>query len=368
MPGIRREVAPLELFFDLVFVFAVGQLTHHLLAHLDFRSAAETLVALVAVCGVWAFTSFEVTLLDVERAPTRVITVVVMGLGLFMNAGITHAFDDGPWLFAVPMLLALIGPGCYAAITAPDAELRRHFARVLLWFAVSAPLWVVGAAVDPGARLWWWAGAALIDLAGTWTAHPVPGRTTATGQLFFDARHMLERMRLFLIILLGETVLALGRVLTEHTPDVLVVLLVVGGFASLVGLWALYFGRAEELVAQHTEATEDPVRSVHIGMNILYGVLTGLVTFAAGIELVLAHAHASRAGAGGVLTLAGPAIYLLSQAIYFRVETGTGWLPRATGAGALAAAAVAAFWLPGYAVVVLLVVVLAVLVRRLAVT
>ncbi|SFW79918.1 low temperature requirement protein A [Amycolatopsis australiensis] len=360
-PNVRREVAPLELFFDLVFVFAVGQLTHHLLAHLGRRGAAETLVALVAVCGVWTFTSFEVTLLDVERGATRVITVVVMGLGLFMNAGITRAFAGGPWLFAVPMLVALVGPGGYAALAAPDAELRRHFARVLLWFAVSTPLWVVGAAADPETRLWWWAAAALVDLAGTWTAHPFPGRTTATERIEFDARHMLERMRLFLIILLGETVLALGRVLSEHTPEVLTVLVAVGGFASLVGLWAVYFGRSEEQVEQHTEAAEDPVRSVHIGMNVLYGVLTGLVTFAAGIELVLAHVHDARAGVGGALALAGPAIYLLSQTIYFRVETGTGWRPRAIGTGVLAVAAVAAYWLPGYAVVALLVVVLAAL-------
>ena len=67
----HRDVSPLELFFDLVFVLAVGQLTHHLIEHLTWRGAAETLVALIAVCGVWAFTTFEVTLLDIERRGTR---------------------------------------------------------------------------------------------------------------------------------------------------------------------------------------------------------------------------------------------------------------------------------------------------------
>jgi len=88
---------------------------------LTWRGAAETLIMLVAVCGVWAFTTFEVTLLDIERSATRAVTIAVMGLGLFMNARISHAFDDGPWLFVVPLLIALVGPGC-----TPRPRPRRH--------------------------------------------------------------------------------------------------------------------------------------------------------------------------------------------------------------------------------------------------
>jgi low temperature requirement protein LtrA len=354
----HREVSPLELFFDLVFVLAIGQLTHHLVDHLTWHGAAETLVALVAVCGVWAFTTFEVTLLDIERTATRAVTITVMGLGLFMNAGIGHAFDESPWLFVVPMLLALIGPAVYAAATAPTPSLRRHFLHVLIWFAVSAPFWVAGAAVDPERPLWLWAVAALVDLVGTWSAHPLPGGGTQTQQLPFDAEHMLERMRLFLIILLGETVLTLGRAIAAHHSDALTLALAAGCFVALVCLWAVYFGRAEQIVESHIAATENPIRSVHIGINVIYGVVTGLVMFAAGSELVLAHAGDDRAGVGGVLMLAGPAIYLLSHAIYFRLTTHTGWVPRAVGAAVLASASVAAYWLPSYAVVLALVLIL----------
>ncbi|GAA4552932.1 low temperature requirement protein A [Amycolatopsis samaneae] len=362
----HRDVSPLELFFDLVFVLAIGRLTHHLVDHLSWLGAAETLIAVIAVCGVWTFTSFELTLLDIDRGATRVIAIAVMGLGLFMNAGITHAFAENPWLFVVPMLLALVGPGCYAAVAAPNPALRGHFVRVLVWFAVSTPLWVIGAAVSPGTRIWWWGAAAVIDLIGTWTAHPTPGRTTRTERLTFDVDHMLERMRLFLIILLGETVLTLGGVLAEHTPDTLTLLVAVGAFLALVCLWAIYFGRAEQAVMSHIATTADPLRSVHRGMNVIYGVLTGLVVFAAGIDLVLAHVHDDRAGAGGVLVLAGPALYLLSQAVYFRLETGRGGLARAVGVVALAVAAAFAFWLPPYTVIAVLVIILVLLTAHLA--
>lgn len=353
-----REVSPLELFFDLVFVLAIGQLTHQLVTHLTWRGAAETLVTLVAVCGVWTFTSFEVTLLDIERTGTRLVTVMVMIFGLFMNAGITHAFDDSPWLFVVPMLAALVGPGCYAALTSPSRELRRHFSRVLIWIAASTPFWVIGGARSPGDRIWWWAVAACIDLVGTWTAHPLPGRTIRTQHLPFDADHMLERMRLFLIILLGETVLALGRAISDHHSDTLTLALALGGFVALLCLWAVYFGRDEHLVVSHLATADDPIGIVHVGINVVYGVVAGLVMLAAGSELVLAHAHDQRAGAAGALVLLGPVVYLLAQAIYFRVGPGTAWVPRVLGAALLAAGAAPAYWLPPYAVVVLLAVIL----------
>ncbi|MFF0488690.1 low temperature requirement protein A [Nocardia sp. NPDC004068] len=353
----RREVSPLELFFDLVFVLAVGQLTHHLTAQLSWRGAAETLVALIAVCGVWAFTSFEVTLLDIERRATRAVTLAVMGLALFMNAGIAHAFDDGSWLFVVPMLVALGGPAGYAAVSAPTPELRTHFRHVLVWFAISAPLWIIGAAVDSEIRLYLWFAAALIDLLGTWTAHPVRG-SVRTARLPFDAEHMLERMRLFLIILLGETVLTLGRVIADHRRDPVTLVLALGCAAALVCLWAVYFGRSEQLVVTHAVEIENPIRAVHVGINAIYGVVAGLVLFATGSELLLAHTTTRSAGVPGVLVLAGPALYLLSQAIYFRWEMGIGWRIRLIGAAALGVGAAVAYWLPTYLVVVVLVAIL----------
>ncbi|MEV4152907.1 low temperature requirement protein A [Nocardia salmonicida] len=365
-PPLSRAVSPLELFFDLVFVLALGQLTHHFVAHLTWRGGAETLVALIAVVGIWTFTTFEITMLDIERKGTKLITVAVMALGLFANAGIAHAFDDSPWLFVVPMLAALIGPSVYAAVTAPDDALRGHYLRVLLWFVVSTPLWLVGAMVEPDTRLWFWAAAAAVDLTGTWLAHPVPGRRIDSRQLAFDAEHVVERMRLFLIIMLGETVLTLGRVITEHHDDALVLTLAFGCFLALVCLWQIYFARAETDVVRDITRTADPIAAVHLGLSAIYGVVAGLVIFAAGAETVLGHAHTDRAGVAGVLIMIGPAVYLLSQAYYFRRETGTGWLPRVVGAAVLGVTAIAAYWLPPWLVIVVLVLILGGLAVRLS--
>src|SRR4051812_12423839 len=99
------EVAPLELFFDLVFVFALTQLSHHLLDHLNWRGAAETAVLLMAVFAVWSYTSFEATLLKPYQTRTTWMVLAVMFGGLFLNASITGAFGAEPWAFVVPLLL-----------------------------------------------------------------------------------------------------------------------------------------------------------------------------------------------------------------------------------------------------------------------
>lgn len=98
----KFEVTPLELFFDLVFVFAVSQLSHHLLQHLSWRGAAETVVLLLAVYRTWSTTSWDAAMLGVNRRDARSMLLIVMGLGLFMNAAILVAFGAGVWAFILP--------------------------------------------------------------------------------------------------------------------------------------------------------------------------------------------------------------------------------------------------------------------------
>lgn len=150
------EITSLELFFDLVFAFAVSQLSHHLLARTDWRGAAETLVMLVGVFSVWAYTSFEVTLSHTRRSHLAPMMFAVMLLGLFMNAAIVQAFDERPFAFIVPLLAIQIGRTLLSTIpAAPTPLLRRHYTIMLSWILASAPLWAAGAFAAPGSRLVW---------------------------------------------------------------------------------------------------------------------------------------------------------------------------------------------------------------------
>ena len=102
--------------------------------------------------------------------------LAVMLVGLFMNAAIAHAFDSGGWAFVVPLLVIQGGRSILKIVTAPTRMLREHYARLLCWILATAPLWITGAILQVESRLLWWAGAAVIDLIGTWLAHPLPGR------------------------------------------------------------------------------------------------------------------------------------------------------------------------------------------------
>src|SRR5215212_7215405 len=129
--GPEYEVTPLELFFDLVFVFAVSQLSHHLLAHLSWRAAAETLVLLRAVYAVWYSTSWAATMIPADQPRTRGMVLTVMLLGLFMNASVTGAFATSGWAFVIPFLLIQLGRTVWTLASARDAVFRDHFLRTL---------------------------------------------------------------------------------------------------------------------------------------------------------------------------------------------------------------------------------------------
>src|SRR5262245_46317111 len=198
----KYEVTPLELFFDLVFVFAISQLSHYWLEHLTWRGTAEMLVLLLSILGVWAYTSWAATLIRVDRPGTARMILTVTLLGLFMNAAVPRAFTPWGWAFVAPFLLIQLGRTVWTIANVPDAISREHFFRVLVWLIVTTPLWLAGALVDPGVRLRYWGLAAGVDLVGFWLAHPVPGSRLHSRHVEFAGHHMLERCRLFLIIAL----------------------------------------------------------------------------------------------------------------------------------------------------------------------
>jgi low temperature requirement protein LtrA len=317
------EVTPLELFFDLVFVFALSQLSRHLLAHLSWRGAAETLVLLLAVLTVWTYTSWAATMIPVVRSSTRRMVLAVMLLGLFMNAALARAFTtSGPWAFVVPLLLIHLGRTAWTIASATDAVYREHYVRVLIWFLATTPLWIAGAAANAEARVLWWALAAGIELTGTWLAHPIPGRRLHSENVAFDADHLLERCRLFLLIALGETVLATGTAIAQASLTMMT--LVTGTFALLgtVALWSLSFGRSNTLIVRHLEETRDPIRASRFAINALMVMVAGLIAVAVANEMVIAHplGHDGHASAAlSLLLYGGPFLFLAAQGWYLWV-------------------------------------------------
>ena len=101
----KKEVIPLSQRFSV----DLSQLSHHLLAHLSWRGAAETLVMLLAVFAVWRSTSWAATMIPADQPRTQWMVLAVTLLGLFMNGAVTGAFTTSGWAFVVPLLLIQLG-------------------------------------------------------------------------------------------------------------------------------------------------------------------------------------------------------------------------------------------------------------------
>jgi low temperature requirement protein LtrA len=325
---ISRSVSPLELFFDLVFVFAVLQLSHHLLGHLSWLGAAETAVLWVAVYCVWAYTRFEATQVHAGSARQRLIVVAVMLLGLFMNAAIGWAFTEHPWAFVVPLLVSQLGRGVVTSLCAPSAGLRAHYRRMTLWLVLGAVCWVAGSTTGEQTRLLWWGLAAVLDLAGTWLASPSSRHCLQSEGIPFDSPHVVERCQLFLLIVLGETLLDTGSALSEAPLEPATLVTGAAACVSMVALWALYGTGFDRLADDRGASTRDPVRAARVAVSGLVVVVAALITLAVGHETVIRHLHEPTSTPMVLLLVGGPALYILTQAGTLRAYGRTAWRPR----------------------------------------
>lgn len=326
---VARSVTPLELFFDLVYVFTVSQLAHHLLGHVDARGMAETLVLTLAVMYVWFMTVWTSNWLDADRQPVRLMLLCVMFASLVMSTSVGEAFGDRAWLFVVGYLAIQVGRTAFAVVAFQGHRLHRHFVNALAWEIGTGLIWVAGLAAEGDGQLAIWAAAVAISYGGVIAGHPLPGRRSpfsTDSQIY--AEHLLERFRLFFLIALGETVLTLGNAFADEpvAADRLLVLAV--AFTGSVALWWCYFHRAEEIGVQAVRETDSPSRLVGWGNYTLIAMVVGIVAIAVGDELAIADPGGGSSGAATALIFGGPAIFLLAQLGFMQRATGSFSRPR----------------------------------------
>jgi low temperature requirement protein LtrA len=342
-PGAERVVTPLELFFDLVYVFAIGQLSHHLLEHVDLRTGAETAIMTLAVIYAWYMVAWGANWLDPDRLPVRLMLVALMFASLLMSVAIPEAFDGRAWLFVTGYLLIQIGRSVFLIFALRGRALGEHFVNDLIWEVLTGALWVAGAVADGDARLVIWAVAVVATHGGVWTLHWLPGRGRAidlqhTG---IAAGHLIERFRLFFIIALGETVLVMGDAFAGEPFELERLLALSIGFAATVALWWCYFQWAERIGAAAAEAADDAGAIGWWGTWTLMLVVLALIAIAVGDELAIAHPDDEATLGFTILTFGGPVLFLLAQIVFLYEALGRVPRSRSLGLAALVLLAVA---------------------------
>lgn len=331
----RREglaaVRPVELFFDLVYVLAVTQLTHRLLDHLTLRGAAETVLLLLAVWAAWNYTTWTTNYFEPSAVPVRLVLLGLMFASLVMSASIPRAFEDQGSLFAGAYVVLTIGRTVFAIVGfGRGHHLSKVFARPLVWWSACGLVWIAGGLADGDARLALWTTAVAVESVGLVLGYPVPGRgRTHPADYTIAGEHMAHRCFLFIILALGESILIAGANFGEGSVAVGPSAAFVIAFLTTIALWWIYFDRTAEAAVERMAAVSDPGRLGLVAYTYAHiPLVAGIITLAAAAELAIAHPTAAVDTATAAVMLAGPALYLIGSAWFAWALWG--YVPRAT--------------------------------------
>jgi low temperature requirement protein LtrA len=318
-PGVTN----MELFFDLVYVFAVTQLSHALLERLSVRGAVDTFVLFGAVWWAWNYTAWATNWIDPDRLAVRLLLVGLMLLSLVMSAAIPGAFGDHGYAFAGAYVAIQLLRSTFMVWAFRGKVMGRNYAQLLTWSAIAGMAWIAGAFTGQDTRLVLWVVALLIDYGAPLTgfALPLVGRTPMS-DWSLSPGHLAERCQLVLLIALGESVLVTGEGFARlsHTTSTVVAFIVTFGLS--VALWWLYFARHADAALARVADSDDPARLGRSGYAYAHAIMvSGVIVAAVGDELVLHHPRGGISIALALVVLGGVVLFIVGM-VLFVLSTG----------------------------------------------
>ena len=336
------KVGMVELFFDLVFVFAVTKLSHALAADLSVLNALQVATMVCAVWWVWVNTAWATNWLAPETGVVRAMLFALMLGGLVMSTAIPGAFGDRGMLFAGAYVAMEFGRTLFVLwAVRHDRPLFLNFVRILAWFAAAAPFWLLGAVAEGWGRFVLWVVAMAISYAAPalYFRTPFLGRST-TGDWTLEGSHMAERCGLFIIIALGETLLMTGGTYSGIAQPGWPATAAFGlGFTGAVAMWWIYFDIGAKQGVLHIKESDDPGRMARSGYTYLHlPIVAGIILTAVADEVVLHHPTGDGTGLPETLViLGGPFVFLLGNAAFKAIPLGHWPRSHYAGMGLLAA-------------------------------
>ena len=330
--GGYAAVSNLELFFDLIFVFAVTQLSHFLLADLTLLGAFKTALLFSAVWWAWMYTTWATNWVDPDRAANRLMLGGVMLGSLVMSAAVPAAFGGGGLAFALSYITIQIGRSLYVSrvMEREGTGGGRNFLRITIWFVATAPLWIGGALqADPAVRIGMWLLALVIEYSGPFALFPVPllGRSKPQDWAI-SGSHMAERCGLFIIIALGEGLVISGASYAAAASQPGLDFALINAFLGSFTMWWLYFDMGARRGARHIEQHAVPgliARQAFTYWHI--PIVAGIIVLAVADELVLAHPFAPAHQEFILVVLGGTLLFVGGLAGFKRISSGNPWFP-----------------------------------------
>jgi low temperature requirement protein LtrA len=329
-PAIR--VSTLELFFDLVFVFTLTQLTNVLVHHLDFVSAAQVLLMLGLIW--WMYGGYAWLTNAVAPSSTTRRTLLLTGMAgfLIIALAIPDAFGESGWLFGIGYFVVnLVHTTLFIHADRRDAVTAIRSLGPINF--VSATLILIGGFTPDGFRYALWAIAFLVQ-GLTPYLHRIELHSLSTG-------HFVERHGLVIIVAIGESIVAIGLGFVGIDLDFGAVIVALLGLCISYYLWWAYFAgddvRSEHALAEITEPLRRTRVAVRAWAYAHFPMVLGIVVLAAGVKKAVGHAFEPLGWGPASAIAVGVALFLLGHAWFLRILRIDGVVHRSVAAAAVLA-------------------------------
>jgi low temperature requirement protein LtrA len=345
LPDQHNRVTYAELFFDLVFVYAVTQISHTLLGRFTPLGAVEVTLLLLAVWWVWVYTAWITNWLNPELTPVRILLFLLMLGGLVLSTSIPTAFETRGLWFATAYAAMQVGRTLFwlASIPPHRTPVRSNAIRILVWLSASAVFWILGGFAQGYSRLMLWTAALAIEYVSPAVRFWIPRYgASSVEEWSVEGGHMAERCAGFIIIALGEAVVVNAATFADLSWTVETVGAFVSAFVGSIAMWWIYFHKGAEAGSELISKSRESGRLARLAYTYLHlPIVAGIIVSAVADELVLKHPS----GAPDLRTIStaigGPMLFLIG-AILFKHSI-RGFLQLSHGVGIIALAILAWF-------------------------
>ncbi|WP_439409491.1 low temperature requirement protein A [Bradyrhizobium sp. DASA03076] len=320
VPNQPSRVTNAELFFDLVFVFAVTQVSHTLLNHFTPLGAVEVTLLFLAVWWVWVYTAWVTNWLNPDLTPVRIVIFLMMLGGLVLSTTIPTAFDGRGLWFAIAYAAMQVGRTAFWLFATPRhrTAVRHNAIRILVWLCGSAVFWILGGLAHGEERLWFWIVALGIEYVSPAVRFWVPKLGFSSVEAWaVEGGHMAERCAGFIIIALGEAVVVNGATFAELTWSADNILAFVTCLVGSIAMWWIYFHKGAEAGSEVISKAAESGRVARLAYTYLHmPIVAGIILTAVSDELVLKHPAGHPDVRTIVSTIGGPLVFLVGTILF----------------------------------------------------
>ncbi|TWJ20797.1 low temperature requirement protein LtrA [Micromonospora endolithica] len=316
----------LELFFDLVFVFALTRISARAFEDLSLKpgggegwgavtGGGKTLLLLLALWSVWQGTAWTTSRYDPRRGWLQLVVITALVCSMVMGVAIPRAFSGTGLAFAVAYVVAQVSRPVILLIALGPHPYRRLKARMAIIFAASGVLWIVGALLPTNERVACWLTALAVEYVAVRLGYPVPGLgRSKISKWDIAGEHLAERYQQFFLVALGETILVAGFAYSKgpYHPDQTTAFAL--ALATSIVLWRIYVQRAGQILGEAVANARHPATIGRSAADTHLVMVVGLTATAIGYELVVEHPMDQPEPAWIALVVGGPVLFLAGRA------------------------------------------------------